>query len=222
MFCQIGDTFYDTGNLRIWWGGNEVKEIAAELSLWDELVFIDDTVQTDIFKGIRRMPFEQFCNEFSAKEAEVVISLGEPAYKEMLRERVEKAGFSFANIIHKTALVSPSATLGRGVTLRAGAIIQSDAVVGDCVTIMEYSGIGHDTVVEDNVQIAAGVFIGGRCRVGKNTYIATGVPVKDSITIGNNSVIGIGSVVSKDIPENVIAVGNPARAVKHKDDRKVF
>jgi sugar O-acyltransferase (sialic acid O-acetyltransferase NeuD family) len=203
-------------------GGNEVREIATELNIWDELVFIDDTVPADTFKGIRRMPFEQFCNEFSAEEAEVIVSLGEPAYKVMIREKVEKAGFSFANVIHKTAWVSPSATLGRGVTLRAGAVINADAVIGDCVTIMEYSGIGHDTVIEDNAQIAAGVLIGGHSKVGKNTYIATGVSVKDSLTIGNDSVVGIGSVVSRDIPENVIAVGNPARAVKHKDDRKVF
>lgn len=202
--------------------GREVKEIAVQLKNWDEVIFIDDTESAGWFKGMRRMPFEEFRNEFETNIAEIVISLGEPAYKVMLREKVEKAGYTLGNVIHPTAWVSESAIMGNGITLRAGVIINADAVIKNGVTIMEYSAIGHDTVVEDNAQIAAGVLVGGHCNIGENTYIATGVPVKDSITIGKDSVIGIGSVVSRDVPPNVIALGNPARPMKYKNDKRIF
>ncbi|SIT06164.1 maltose O-acetyltransferase [Zobellia uliginosa] len=55
-------------------------------------------------------------------------------------------------------------------------------------------------------------------RIGDNVWIGGGVIVNPGVTIGNNSVIGSGSVVVKDIPENVVAVGNPCRVLKNIDN----
>ena len=82
--------------------------------------------------------------------------------------------------------------------------------------------IGHDCMIHRNSQISSGVAFGGNCVVGEGVYIGMNVPVKEKIKIGANSVIGMGSVVSRDIPDNVIALGNPARVMKYKDDNKVF
>ena len=62
----------------------------------------------------------------------------------------------------------------------------------------------------------------GGCVVGCATYIGLSVPVKQGIKIGKNVVVGMGSVVVRDIPDNVIAMGNPARPMKNKDDSRVF
>ena len=53
--------------------------------------------------------------------------------------------------------------------------------------------------------------------IGKNCWIGAGAIILPGITIGENSVIGAGSVVTKDIPENVVAVGNPCRVIKELD-----
>ena len=50
--------------------------------------------------------------------------------------------------------------------------------------------------------------------IGRNCWLGAGVLVMPSVTIGDNSVIGAGSVVTKDIPANVIAVGNPCRVLR--------
>lgn len=57
------------------------------------------------------------------------------------------------------------------------------------------------------------VKIGDNCRIGANVTICPGV------TIGENTVIGAGSVVTKDIPANVIAVGNPCKVLREIDER---
>jgi maltose O-acetyltransferase len=54
--------------------------------------------------------------------------------------------------------------------------------------------------------------------VGNNVWIGGGVVVNPGITIGDNVVIGSGSVVTKDIPSNVIAVGNPCKVLKEISD----
>ena len=51
-------------------------------------------------------------------------------------------------------------------------------------------------------------------RIGSNCWLGAGVVVLPGVTIGDNSVIGAGSVVTKDIPANVVAVGNPCRVLR--------
>lgn len=61
-------------------------------------------------------------------------------------------------------------------------------------------------------------------RIGENVWIGAGSVIVPGVTIGKNSVIGAGSVVVKDIPENVVAVGNPCRVLREIDehDREYF
>jgi maltose O-acetyltransferase len=51
-------------------------------------------------------------------------------------------------------------------------------------------------------------------KIGNNVWLGGGVIVCPGVTIGDNTTIGAGSVVTKDIPANVLAVGNPARVIK--------
>ena len=60
--------------------------------------------------------------------------------------------------------------------------------------------------------------------IGKNVWLGAGVVVLPGVTIGDNSVIGAGSIVNKDIPANVVAVGNPCRVLREigEKDRKYY
>lgn len=58
-------------------------------------------------------------------------------------------------------------------------------------------------------------------RIGKNCWLGAGVIVVPGITIGDNVVIGAGSIVTKDIPSNVVAVGNPCRILRKIDEKEL-
>lgn len=91
--------------------------------------------------------------------------------------------------------------------------------------------IGDNTMIGPNVTIAtAGHPIEPELRrkiaqfnipvsIGKNVWIGAGVIILPGIQIGDNTVIGAGSVVTKDIPSNVVAFGNPCRVVREIGDR---
>lgn len=61
-------------------------------------------------------------------------------------------------------------------------------------------------------------------RIGQNCWIGAGVIIVPGITIGDNVVIGAGSIVTKDLPDNVVAVGNPCRILRevNEQDRKYY
>ncbi|MGM9624081.1 MAG: sugar O-acetyltransferase, partial [Eubacteriales bacterium] len=86
--------------------------------------------------------------------------------------------------------------------------------------------IGDNTMLGPNVVISAaghpvhpelrsrGAQFNIPVRIGKNCWLGAGVIVLPGITIGDNTVVGAGSVVTKDLPANVVAVGNPCRILR--------
>ena len=75
--------------------------------------------------------------------------------------------------------------------------------------------IGDKTMIDPNVTIQFNVDV----HVGRNVWIGAGAVILPGITIGDNSVIGAGSIVTKDIPANVVAVGNPCRVLREIGER---
>ncbi len=71
---------------------------------------------------------------------------------------------------------------------------------------------GHPLDVKGRVE--EGIEFGLSIRIGDNVWIGGGAIVCPGVSIGNNSVIGAGSVVTKDIPSDVVAAGNPCRVIK--------
>lgn len=99
----------------------------------------------------------------------------------------------------------------------------ADIFVGDCTMLapnVVIATAGHPilpTLRERALQYNLSVHI------GKNVWIGAGAVILPGVTIGDNSVIGAGSVVTKDIPANVVAVGNPCRVLRQISERdRVF
>ncbi len=63
-----------------------------------------------------------------------------------------------------------------------------------------------------------GVTSSGRPTIGDNVYLGCNVTIIGRIHIGNNVDIGAGTVVVKDVPDNAVVVGNPAKVIRMKDD----
>ena len=118
------------------------------------------------------------------------------------------------NIIHPKSIISKLANISNGLYIGPGSIISPYVLISDIVTINRGVTIGHHTSIGTGCSINPGVNIGGLTTVGDYTTIGIGSNIFDRLTIGSNTIIGAGSTVTKSIPNNVIAYGNPAKVIK--------
>ena len=102
------------------------------------------------------------------------------------RKRVveaEKGSGPFATLIHPTAWVSPTARLGEGSVIMAGAIVQAGAVIGAHCIINTGASVDHHCIIEDFVHIAPGARLCGAVRVGEGTLVGVGVGIAPGAVI---------------------------------------
>jgi len=153
------------------------------------------------------------------KTHRVICSLG-TTFRNMFVEPVKAMGMEFITLVHPTATVSRTTTLGEGTSLNIGNIVAGFTTLGEHVHVNRGVTIGHHTVINDYVTVGPGVNIAGNCVIGQHTFIGIGATIVDGITIGRHCVIGAGSVVTKNLPDRVMALGVPARIVKEGIDGK--
>jgi len=76
------------------------------------------------------------------------------------------------------------------------------------------SVIGHDVIIGENSLIAANVKLNGFVEIGKYCFVTSGVTIIPRLKVGDYTLIGTNANVTKDIPEGVIAFGNPCRVIR--------
>lgn len=150
----------------------------------------------------------------------IIVSIGVNRIRKMIVERLKENNptIVYGIAIHPSAIVSPSAKIGEGTVVMAGAVINADAVIGKHCIVNTGATVDHDCVVEDYCHVAPGVHISGATHVGEGTWVGVGSSVIQCLNIGKNCMIGAGSVVVKDIPDNVMAFGCPAK-VQHENEQ---
>lgn len=159
---------------------------------------------------------EQIPNLLNSNVKHCIIGFGNCDARLALAEHMKSMGFNLAIAIHPTAIIAPDAIIKPGTVVAAGAVINPACQIGENVIINTSSSIDHECAIEDGVHISPGVHLAGRVTIGRATWLGIGTIVIDHISIGSGTIIGAGSVVVKDIPDNVVAYGNPAKVKKSR------
>ena len=144
---------------------------------------------------------------------EFIITIGNENFRKQWYQVLSKH-ISAARLIHPTAAVTDFCSIGLGTVVLAHASINPDARIGCNVIINTGAIVEHDCTVGDHSQIAPNATLCGGVSIGECTLIGAGATVIPGIKIGNNVIVGAGSVVIKDVPDNIIVAGNPAKNIQ--------
>lgn len=133
-------------------------------------------------------------------------------------ENAAGQGLRFASLVHPSARVSSTCTVGEGSIVCPGVQIASRAQIGRHVLINRGALIGHNVEIGDFVTVGPGANIGGFSSVGGGAHIAMGAIVVDRIAIGSGSMVAAGAVVTREVACNVMVAGMPAVVVQRGID----
>ena len=153
-----------------------------------------------------------------------VISIGDNWTRYYVASQVKKLvpEFKFFNAIHPSCIIGEHVKFGEGIVAMAGIIFNPRATVGDHTFFATGAQVEHDCIIGDYASISAGSITGGYVELGNFAAITLGVTVFDRTKIGENSVVGAGSLVVKDLPDNVLAYGNPAKIIRPRKAGEKF
>lgn len=184
--------------------GKVVAEIAF-LCGYDEIEFLDDN---ENLIACGEWPVVGTSAQAQNIDNDIFVAIGNATIREKLME--EFGDKNAPILIHPSAVVSPSARIGKGTVVMAGAVINPDVIIGEGCIVNTCASIDHDCSISDYVHVSVGAHICGSVDVGKNTWIGAGAIVSNGISIIDNCCIGAGAVVIKNIAEKGTYVGVPA------------
>lgn len=173
--------------------------------------FLDD--KADALDGLKGEwpPIIGAVETYNIQEDDVFFcALGDSHWRKHYAELISGKGGKFINIIHKTALVSPVASMGEGCIIGAYTNVSPNVTIGNHVMIQSFDDLGHDSQVGDYASIESYVFLGGYAKVGELATMHTKSSIIPHKSVGKECVVGFGSVVMRNFKDGVHVFGNPA------------
>jgi sugar O-acyltransferase (sialic acid O-acetyltransferase NeuD family) len=141
----------------------------------------------------------------------LLLGFGAGVGRTQIVQRALAAGLELPNLVHPSAVLAPSARLGRGVQILALAYLGPDTAVGDGALVNTGAVIEHDVELESGAVVLPNATVTGRVRVERDATVGAAATVLNDVTVGAEAIVGAGSVVTRDVPPRGRVAGVPAR-----------
>lgn len=150
----------------------------------------------------------------------VALGFSNPKQKKSLLDKLESINHEhYVTLIHPLAWISSRVRIGKGSIIYPGVHIDVDVNIGEFCLFNKLATVGHDTNIDSFVTLSPSVNIGGFNNIGKGVEFGINSASIQCINFGEWTIIGGGSMVIKDLPDNVVAAGVPAKIIRqNKND----
>lgn len=149
-----------------------------------------------------------------------LLAIGSVATRKIMAERFKAKGARFLTLIHPTAVVAETATLGEGVVLCPFTLVSDHAKLGDFVVLNNYASCGHDVQVGDHCVLSPYSTLNGFAILEDDVFLGTHATVTGKRKVGTGSQISANSVAMYSVPEYHLVVGVPGKSAPAMVRRK--
>jgi acetyltransferase EpsM len=149
--------------------------------------------------------------ELAPETYAIALAVGDNCARMAVAQSLISRHIEVATICSPSAVIAPSARIGRGAVVMPAVVLNADAVVGEGAILNTGAIVEHDVAIGHYAHVSPNATLGGGAMVGDLAHIAISATVLPLVRIGSRSVLGAGSVAVRDIPEGVVAFGSPAR-----------
>lgn len=195
--------------------GGYAKSVIDSIDYFNyELVgFVDEYTKEDSHLGVPVLA--SHIDELKNPEKYVYfIAIGNNKNRKRWYDILRKSKLRLINVVDRSAIVSPKATLGTGCFIGKFAVVNSNAVVGDDCIINTRALVEHGCLVSDHVNLSTNTVINGDVQVGVGSFVGSSSVTIGQLRIGEWSTVGAGAVVIKDVDDGVTVAGVPAKIIK--------
>lgn len=194
-------------------GGHGREMVLASRAMRRSIVFLDDHGAPD-YGDVEPTTFADLRDT-----DEIIIAAGSPATRRKMAAKVER--WRFATVVAPCAVVDPTAELGMGAQICDFSYIGSRVTVGRHFQCNVRSHVHHDCVIGDFVTFSPGTLCLGTVHVDDDVFVGAGAMIRNGsperpLRIGRGATIGMGAVVTKDVLDGEVVVGNPAQPMAAK------
>jgi len=154
-------------------------------------------------------------NECEINNKNFIVAIGNNSTRLNLMTKINEFGGITPTLIHPSAIISPSAQIGKGVYIQANSFIWTKVRIDDFsiispnVVIAHHSTVGKACLVSTMTGVGASIKLEDKVFVGMGCTIVTGMHL-----VGENAIIGAGAVVLKDVGKNSVYAGVPAKKIR--------
>lgn len=184
--------------------------------------FVDDNpdLQETFVKGMpvlgRITDLEHLKDELKVEA--VYCPIGKNKLRVKFLEYAKSLGYKTPCFIHSSVIMHSSVAIGEGVYILLGAKIMPYTVIDDYVMVSMNALIAHHNHLKKGTFISTGVNFGASITAHENAYIGIGATIMTGIhNLGKDCVVGAGAVVIRDVPDNAVVAGVPAKIIKYNE-----
>jgi sugar O-acyltransferase (sialic acid O-acetyltransferase NeuD family) len=150
--------------------------------------------------------------------ARFVIAINDPRVRRTVAERLRVLGVArWASVIHPEVRLHRTVQLGIGCSILGGSQVTTSIRIGDHCIVNRGCHVSHDAAIGDYCSLNPGACIAGGVSIGDGCEIGSASSVRQGTRIGRGATIGMGAVVLRDVPDDAVVAGCPARLLRSND-----
>lgn len=190
-----------------------VDAINAEEPTWNVVGILDDNKELHgkYVSGMKILGSLDIAFQYS--NCFFISSIAHPTnryVRQNVHDRVVAQGCKFATLIHPTAIISNTATIGEGCYIDSFCNISGLTKIEDDVFILSFCSVGHESKIKQHTTMSVGARVSGDVVVGESCYLGTNCSTSHNVTICDNILVAMGSAVTNSIKKGSTWIGVPA------------